>query len=194
MPEGGHFFLNPLGDYVRPPGREREDAARFANRLSDHHRLPLVVKPNSGKGAKLVTFVRSQEELAAALDAIAAIDDVALIQSFIDQPEFRLFLVDGEIAFAYRKARTTIEGDGKRTIAELCKATSPAFDVKHAGFLKAEMQLRGLNENTVLPSGSTLAIDFISNISASGRFAGFLEPAQSVRDWARKRAHGLRSA
>lgn len=187
-PVGGHFFLNPQGDYVRPAGREREDALGFANRLSGHYRLPLVVKPNSGKGAKLVTFVRSPEDLAAALDAIAGIDDVALIQSFIDQPEFRLFLVDGEITFAYRKARTTIEGDGKRTIAELCKAMSAMFDLGHAGFLQAEMQVRGLNGNTVLPSGGILAIDFISNISASGRFAGFLDPAPSVRDWARRLA------
>src|SRR5438105_188180 len=33
IPEGEHFFLNPQGDYVRPPGRERADAIRFAARL-----------------------------------------------------------------------------------------------------------------------------------------------------------------
>src|SRR5580693_5823804 len=96
VPQGEHFFLNPQGDYVRPPGRERADAVSFALTLSDNFAKPLIVKPNSGKGAKLVTFVRSEGNLGAALDAIAEIDDVALIQSFVDAPEYRLFLIDGE--------------------------------------------------------------------------------------------------
>jgi glutathione synthase/RimK-type ligase-like ATP-grasp enzyme len=187
-PAGGHFFLNPQGDYVRPPGRERADAMDFAGRLSDGHRQPLIVKPNSGKGAKLVTFVRTRAELVMALEAIAESDDVALIQSFIDEPEFRLFLVDGEIVFAYRKARATIIGDGRRTISALCRSASPLFDVRRSSFLQAALQVRGFSEDAVLPDGEALAIDFISNISASGRFAGFTEPSPPVREWARRLA------
>jgi glutathione synthase/RimK-type ligase-like ATP-grasp enzyme len=188
VPEGGHFFLTAQGDYVRPPGRERDDALRFAARLSDAYRRPLVIKPNSGKGAKLVTLVRSESETPTALNDIAEIDDIALIQSFIDQPEYRLFLVDGEIAFCYRKARTTIEGDGQRTIGQLCLAAQPAFNLRQSGYLQAEMLSRGLSEHSILPEGQTLAVDFVSNISASGRFAGFLKPSTTVREWAKRLA------
>ncbi len=114
MPEGEHFFLNPPPDrYDRPPGRDRADALAYAVTLSGGYARPLVVKPNSGKGAKPVTLIGSEAELSAALDAIAREDDLALIQRFVDAPEFRLFLVDGEIAFLYRKSRSAIVGDGK---------------------------------------------------------------------------------
>jgi len=188
VPEGEHFFLNPQGDYVRPPGRERSDAVDFAARLSEGYARPVIVKPNSGKGAKLVTFVRSRAELTMALEEIAEIDDVALIQTFIDEPEFRLFLVDGEIAFAYRKARTTIVGDGEQTITSLCRTAAPLFDIRRSSFLQAVLRARALDDNSVLPRGEELAIDFVSNISASGRFAGFIEPSSDVREWARRLA------
>jgi cyanophycin synthetase len=196
VPQGGHFFLSVPERFRLPAGRSRIDAAHFARKLSDDFASPLVVKPNSGKGAKLVRYVRSSSALDAALDAIAPHDNIALVQSFVDEPEFRLFVVDGEIAFAYRKSRPLIEGDGKQTVRTLCKAAmratpSAEWDPLGSEYLHAMLAARKLSPESVLGPGETLAIDFISNISASGRFAGFIEPTSALCDWARRLAQAV---
>ena len=193
VPEGEHFFLNPQERYVRPPGRERSDALAYGKTLSRDWELPLVVKPNSGKGARLVTFVQSEAELVVALEEIAAIDDLALIQAFVDAPEFRLFLVDGEIAFAYRKMRSEIVGDGESTVHELCERLvserpEPLAALATSSYLRSQLKAHGLAQNSVLSKNARLAVDFVSNISASGRFDGFLEPSDALRAWARRLA------
>ena len=190
-PQGCHFFFSAPERYRLPPGRTRDDAVRFAGRLSDNFASPLVVKPNSGKGAKLVHYVASSSALEEALDAITANDNIVLVQAFVDQPEFRLFVVDGEIAFAYRKSRPSIEGDGKNTVRALCEAAmranlAPEWNPLESEYLRTTLSVRGLSLESVLPPGEKLAIDFISNISAGGRFAGFIEVAPDLRKWARK--------
>lgn len=180
VPEGEHFFLKERPLYLRPPGRERTDALAYAAKLSDGYERPLVAKPNAGKGAKLVTFVSGEADLRAALDAIAAEDEIALVQGFVDEPEFRLFLLDGEIVFAYAKARAEIVGDGKTPIAALTDARS--------AFLARQLASHGLTLESTLGPGRTLAVDFVSNISANGRFAGFIEPSEALRDWATRLA------
>jgi glutathione synthase/RimK-type ligase-like ATP-grasp enzyme len=193
VPDGEHFFLNPPERYVRPPGRERSDALAYGRKLSRGWELPLVVKPNSGKGARLVTFVQNEAELIVALEEIAPIDDLALVQSFVDAPEFRLFLVDGEIAFAYRKTRSEIVGDGESTVRELCKQLVSERPEQLAGlatssYLRSQLRAHGLTQDSVLSKNVRLAVDFVSNISASGRFDGFLEPSDALREWARRLA------
>jgi cyanophycin synthetase len=183
VPEGEHFFLKERAQYIRPPGRARSDAFEYAESLSSRYHLPLIAKPNAGKGAKLVTFVHNETDLEAAFNAIALEDEIALVQRFIDQPEFRLFLIDGEIVFAYAKSRAEITGDGKTTIADLCAAAKAD---SASTFVKAQLATRGLTPESRLEAGKTLAVDFVSNISANGRLAGFVEPTASLRSWARR--------
>lgn len=51
-------------------------------------RYPAFVKPRWGKGGRGATKVSDASELAAALEAIEALGDDALIQAFVDAPEF----------------------------------------------------------------------------------------------------------
>jgi glutathione synthase/RimK-type ligase-like ATP-grasp enzyme len=197
VPIGEHFFLHPPGpQYDRPPGRERSDAIRYAGKISDGFARPLVVKPNGGKGAKLVAFVRDQPGLNAALDRIAAIDEIALVQSFLDAPEFRLFLIDGEIAFAYAKLRATIRGDSTTPVRILLGSLSrpgPELGVSFADslFFRSQLAERGLTLDSVLAAGTDIPVDFVSNISAGGQFAGFLEPREDLKHWARNLAQAV---
>ncbi len=193
VPQGGHFFLSIPDRYSLPPGRSRNDGLRYAEKLSDDFANPLIIKPNSGKGAKLVHYVRSQGSLESAFDRIAEHDNIALVQSFVDMPEFRLFVIDGEIAFAYRKSRPSVEGDGTHTVRALCEAAMraravPEWSPLQSEYLTATLADRRLSLESVLAPGESLAVDFISNISASGRFAGFIEASPALRDWARRLA------
>ncbi len=188
-PPGDYFFLQPpRAGWSRPPGRERADGVAFAARLSDGYAQPLIVKPNAGTGARLVHFVTGEAELHAALDAVAREDEIALVQSFVDRPEFRLFLVDGEIMFGYRKTRASIAGDGRRSVCELCAALGShkqAGAILDSPFLAWRLARRGLTRQSVLPAGERLQIDAVSNISAGGQFTGFVALSDVLRDWAR---------
>ena len=196
VPQGSYFFLSVPERYHLPDGRSRDDAGRYAERLSDNFGSALVVKPNSGKGAKLVRYARSRAALESAFDAIGAHDNIVLVQSFVDQPEYRLFLVDGEIAFVYRKSRPLIEGDGESSIRMLCERevrarATPEWDPLGSDYLRAVLSTRGLSFESVLAIGDTIAIDFISNISASGRFVGFVEPSAALCNWATRLAKAV---
>ncbi|MBV9330074.1 MAG: hypothetical protein JOZ55_00820 [Alphaproteobacteria bacterium] len=189
-PRGEHFFLLPPGAWRRPPGREREDALTFALRLSDGFATGLVTKPNSGKGARLVQFVSNLDEFDLALDAIAGTDEIALVQEFVDQPEFRLFLIDGEIAFAYRKSRKTLEGDGTRSIRRLLADAANALPTS-SSYLERTLAVRELSFDSILATGQQLPVDFIANIASGGSLAGFLEPDDALRAWARRLARAV---
>jgi glutathione synthase/RimK-type ligase-like ATP-grasp enzyme len=191
VPEGEHFFLRAPHNFMLPDGRGRAEAVRYARRLSDNYALPLIVKPNSGKGAHLVSYSSNEEGLNAALDVIGAADHIGLIQSFVDSPEYRLFLVDGEIAFAYRKSRPAILGDGQMTIGELLTAGRPAADASVSDYLRKQMLSRALTLQSVLEAGARLETDIVANLSAGGHFAGFIEPSQNTRAWARKLAKAV---
>ena len=191
VPDGEHFFLRAPEGFLLPEGRERSDAIRYARRLSDNFVVPLVVKPNSGKGARFVSYVTSEHDLNVNLDVIASTDNIALVQSFIDAPEYRLFLIDGEVAFAYRKSRPALRGDGRSTIRTLL-AKTPAQSLGAptvSNYLSEQLARRTLSLDSVLPADSELTVDFVANLSAGGRFAGFIEPPPDVRAW----AHALAS-
>jgi len=185
VPEGEHFFLSAKEPYSA--GRGLPDALRYGEVLTNGFEVPLIAKANSGKGANHVWFVRSRASLARALEIIASVDRIALVQRFVDQPEFRLFLVDGEVVFAYRKSRPEIEGDNHSTVEQLCASHLPASEAWNAlgrEYLDTQLSLRGLRPSSVLETGTKLQTHFVSNISAHGRLAGFVEPSASLRSWA----------
>jgi len=202
VPPGDYFFLKtPRAGWERPPGRERADAFAYATRISEGYAKPLIVKPNAGTGAHFVLFVTSEIDLRHALDVITGEDEIALVQSFVDEPEFRLFLVDGEIMFIYRKTRASITGDGLANVRELCAALAAGarkpIDLKvllGSPFLAWRLRSRGMTLESILPKGETLQVDAVSNISAGGRFTGFIAPNDALRAWARgiARTIGLR--
>src|SRR5262249_32976263 len=131
---------------------------------------------------KLVSFVTGEAELDRALDGIAAYDFIALVQEFLDRPEFRLFLVDGEIAFAYRKERPAVTGDGTASIRELCARGGHDHE---SPYLRPELAVTGLAVDDALPCGTTISVGMVSNISAGGRFSDFIEPSDRLRRWCR---------
>lgn len=191
IPEGDYFFLRAPHNFMLPDGRGRADALRYARRLSDEYTTPLIVKPNAGKGARLVSYVSDEKGLNAALDEIAGADDIALIQSFVDAPEYRLFLIDGEIAFAYRKSRPAVQGDGRSTIEDLLGRRNSDQHAPHilaSNYLSRQLEARTLTLKSVLAKEARLEVDFVANLSAGGRFEGFIELSEDVRAWARRLA------
>ena len=188
VPEGGHFFVSADRRDCRPAGREQSDAERFASALSDNFARPVVVKPNSGARARNVHLARDLAGLRRRMHAIAAEDTACLIQAYVDAPEFRLFLVGGEVQFCYAKSRPATEGDGRASVAELVDRARAvqAVDEDH---LAGVLAMRGWRLDSVPARGERLEIGFVANISAAGSFAGFVEAPGPVRDWCRRLHH-----
>jgi len=89
---------------------------------------PLVVKPNKLSHGRSVRFVESEPELLAAIDEVFERDTIALVQRPATGREFRLDFLDGDFLVGYERAPLVVEGDGRRTLAELLAAIDARFD------------------------------------------------------------------
>lgn len=133
---------------------------------------PLVLKPDAGQRGSGVRVVRSEEEAAAYLDAIAA---DSLAQEHVDGVEFGVFYVRapdearGRITSITEKRFVAVEGDGRATLDTLilrhprAVCMAPTHLARHAGRL-----------DDVLPAGERLVLGEIGN---HARGAVFLDGA-----------------
>lgn len=183
VPAGDYFFLNQDFADQRPPGKELDAAQSYVEAHFASSQAPLVIKPNKLSHARLVSLARNAREAMADLKTIAKADLIGHVQHLIDEPEFRLFLVRGEIAFCYRKGRPAVLGDGRSTIEALIKSVVPAADER---FLDHVLRMRNLTRASTLNAGEELQIGFIANLSARGRFLGLVTPHPSLQGWARR--------
>ncbi len=115
VPEGEHFFIVPEYRELRPKGRELNDAMAYAHKLG----FPLFVKPLNGAMGRYAAMVNSPAELAHKLVEIGRADYSAIIQKVADGKEHRIFVLDGEIGFSYRKMPAEITGNGVDTVGQL---------------------------------------------------------------------------
>lgn len=185
VPEGGHFFVTQARRDCRPAGRELADALAFAQGLSEGYGRPLVVKPNSGARARHVYLARDEAALRRHMRAIAAEDPVCLIQTLIDAPEYRLFLVGGRVQFCYAKSRPAAVADGVSTVSALLEAEAEPGLIDDA-YLELALARRGWRMDSVPAAGERLELGFVANISNAGRFAGLVEVSPAVAAWAER--------
>jgi len=185
VPHGEYFFLN--SDFVdqRPGGRELDAAERYLDAQFARSRAPLVIKPNHLSRGRFVTLARNTAEGMADLRAMAAKDAIGHVQQLIHAPEFRLFIVEGEIVFGHARGKPVVIGDGRRSIRDLTRA-SQVGSLRDARYLAHVTAARGLTLDSVLPEGELLPVSFITNLSASGALLGFVEPSEALQLWARR--------
>lgn len=68
---------------------------------------PCVIKPNRSHGARGLSVVEREADLAPAIDAARAVDPITLLQPFDPRPEHRIILLGGDLVAAFRKERST---------------------------------------------------------------------------------------
>jgi len=86
--------------------------------------FPLVVKPTDGKsGEGVITNIKTVEELENAIKHVR--EDLnynnLIIERFIVGIDYRVYVIDGYVAGAYKRITANVIGDGKSTISELIK-------------------------------------------------------------------------
>ncbi|MCE2392675.1 MAG: hypothetical protein J4G09_14555 [Proteobacteria bacterium] len=133
-----------------PPGPGRlQRALRFMR----EHGLdyPVVVKPDAGERGRGVSIARDRDALAGALDSL---DGAALVQEYVDGPEFGLFYARrpgeerGRLFSITEKILPEVRGDGLRTLEQLILADPRAVAMSGAYFAN-----HAANLQQVVPEG-----------------------------------------
>jgi len=122
VPEGQTFF-NPAMLRWAGATRDSAHAGAYARALG----YPVIVKPNNGSQGRGVTKAWNGRELARALRAIFARENVALVQRPVAGADYRIVVLDSAVVCAYRRTPLAVTGDGRATIRELLQRKHEAF-------------------------------------------------------------------
>ncbi|MCB1383827.1 MAG: ATP-dependent carboxylate-amine ligase [Notoacmeibacter sp.] len=155
--------------------------------------FPLFIKPNEGTAGRGVSRVTSPEQLFAAIHALFATSDKALLQAPALGRDYRLVVLDGAVLAAYERSPFTVTGDGAASIATLVSRALEGFarDNRPAGLeaddprIATELAAQGLEPASVPAEGRRVVLMPNANLSTGGNSAdvtglvhpGFLEIA-----------------
>jgi D-alanine-D-alanine ligase-like ATP-grasp enzyme len=123
------FFMQKMG-YPVIPGRVfcskrwalkigSAESLAAAKRFAASIRWPVVVKPNSSSQGRGVCKVHSQREFEAAFSSVSKIDQMVLVEKFVEGDDYRIVVLDDRVISAYQRIPLSLMGDGKLSIRDL---------------------------------------------------------------------------
>ncbi len=156
---------------MRPAGREIEDGVSFAEAIG----YPVFVKPNQGSRGVLARSVNNETTLRSHLQKTAQSFHSAVIQEVLEGEEGRLFYIDGEPVFSYRKTQPELVGNGRSRLDQLLsvenerlerQGLSPLNDDDRV--LVSAMEKQQLTLASVLKEGQKITCSEKANSSYGG--------------------------
>jgi D-alanine-D-alanine ligase-like ATP-grasp enzyme len=171
VPTEEAFFSEWLRTHV-DPSRGPDAALVYARSLG----YPVYVKPNQMSQGQLVREVHGDDELVLALEAVFAVDRVALVQRPCRGRDLRLVVLDDEVIDAYERVPLSVTGDGRSSVHELVlqrqaqyrqegrDTTIPIEDPR----LGVRLAKQGLARMDVLAPGRSIRLFDVSNLSVGG--------------------------
>jgi cyanophycin synthetase len=141
---------------------------------------PVVIKPLGGShGANLTIGVRTAAEAAAAYAKAAAVSDAVLVEALVPGMDYRVLVIDGQIAAAAQLRPASVTGDGAQTIGQLVKAANmdPRRGPGHSRELTiitldadalGHLDSLGLDDHSVPAAGQTVTLRRNANLSTGG--------------------------
>jgi glutathione synthase/RimK-type ligase-like ATP-grasp enzyme len=196
--EGARFYADAAdgGRYAKDLGPAA--ALRYAEALG----YPLFAKLNRGAHGRLARRIEDADALIAYMREARAVEHMFLLQPLIEQPEARLYILDGRVRFLYRRDRARLTGDGARTIAELiaAHAADPRLAADPTGLDAVADLTKALSRarralGDVPAKGEAIYAADAANLAQGGHLEALdLAPSEAVQVWAQKVAHasGLR--
>jgi glutathione synthase/RimK-type ligase-like ATP-grasp enzyme len=154
------LFLGPkLSAHV--PGSGSWDA--MLGLLNDHPG-GLVVKPNEGTSGESVFMVKTKTALERAVTRIFAAYPSLAISPYVEiEDEVRVVLLDQRPLIVYSKRRTSVVGDGKRSLRELALATASA-DQGSSVLHDIADDPENADLDTVVPEGQRRVLNWRHNL------------------------------
>lgn len=187
MPRGGAFFIREDVNGLRPSGRGTDEALRFAEELG----YPVFVKPHARAHGLGCAIISDEKALRAHLQTLAQSSLMAIVEEVVLKPEYRIFVVNGEVQFVYRRCHPEIVGDGQRSIEALVrdfneynvldKRTQIDMD---SDFLRFIFEQKKYSKESILSPGEKLQISSQSNLAGGGMIADYREDVSpEVQAW-----------
>ncbi len=141
---------------------------------------PVVVKPLGGsQGANVTIGVRTASEAAAAYAKASAISDAVLVEALVPGTDYRVLVIDGQMAAAAQLRPAAVTGDGARTIGQLVAAANAdprrghghsreLTRIKLDGLALSHLHSMGLDEHSVPAAGQMVTLRRNANLSTGG--------------------------
>lgn len=139
--------------------------------------FPVFVKSAHGSLGRSVWRCDTAAEVAEALNQCERRRiRVAVIEQAVDLPDYRLFVLDGDVPIAYERMPLMVHGDGQHTVGELFAATrESALDDGRPLRISADdsriertLQRQGLTARSVVAPGQKVRLLDVSNLSTGG--------------------------
>lgn len=170
---GGLFFAHKRRIALRSPGRETEDALRYAQSLG----FPVFCKPNTGSRGNFAEIVESAETLADYISRVAVEFEAFLIQPVLNGAEHRVLVQDGAVRFHAAKAEPHLVGDGVSTLQQLADALNLRVAAQSLSAIPPSSYSHAGAPDHVPPAGGQITLKGRRNLSAEGDIAAFSETA-----------------
>lgn len=141
---------------------------------------PVVIKPLGGsQGASMTIGVRTAAEAEAAYRKAAAVSDAVLVEALVPGADYRVLVIDGEVAAAAQLRPASVTGDGDSTIGQLVVKTNadPRRGAGHARELTkitldadalSHLDSLGLDDHSVPAAGQVVSLRRNANLSTGG--------------------------
>jgi cyanophycin synthetase len=162
-----------------PPAIVAATAAEAQEAL-DQLGAPVVIKPLGGSHGRSVTVgVRAPHEAEAAFRQASEADSPVLVESYVPGHDYRVLVIDGQVAAAAQLRPAAVTGDGSHTIAQLVEQANadPRRGDGHARVLTRielddevlrHLDAAGLDGCSVPPAGHLVTLRRNANLSTGG--------------------------
>jgi len=153
-----------------------QDALRCAEDIG----YPVVVKPKCGnKGKHVSVNITDQEELEKAFTDALTLGPEVIVEKYIIGKEYRILVVNGQVAAVAQRIPARIKGDGKRTIQELIELENsnvlrgddhekPLTKISIDNHVNKVLAKQGFNLDTIPALGQVISLRTNSNLSTGG--------------------------
>jgi glutathione synthase/RimK-type ligase-like ATP-grasp enzyme len=161
IPRWNHFFMNNKFTWDIFTDNSKGNIEKFIKKLV----YPVFVKPNNWSLWRWAEVIYNDKELKKHLNEIKKISDICIIQEYIKAPEYRIFVVNWEIQFSYKRSAASVKWDWKSSIKKLLKKSSNSIWKKN-NFLLSELKNKNLQLDSILDADTSISLHSKTNISA----------------------------
>ncbi|MDT0681815.1 hypothetical protein RM543_03885 [Roseicyclus sp. F158] len=137
---------------------------------------PVAIKPNNGSEGRGVSLATGPAQIERDLAALLSREDRARVERLLPGTDHRLFVLDGRVRAAYRRAPPFIEGDGVRSADALITEALEKIAVGKRGAVLSgddpriarSLAAAGMSRKDVVEDGRRVPILFGANLSTGG--------------------------
>lgn len=162
--DGRLFFVTERWAEMRSPGRELNDARAYLRDAA----FPIFCKPLSASNGLYAEVIECADAFDAYAARVAQEHFAILIQPFVRAPEYRVFVLNEQVLFSYRKLAPRVMGDGLRTLTEIVAAPPRQDGAPNLKPRARDDAGRLIAADEVLSAGAVATLEGPANRSAGG--------------------------